>query len=387
MKILNLLRVIKEGLQEVPPTTLKKSTEEAKVKQNELFGLEKHGRGDDQLLRQFEKKAELESKAGYVVHVNRTKTGFELSDWFDDKETVSSFENGKKLGETVSKITEQDPHPSDLVGILDKIAKAPRSKQDIVLAKIDKMLRKKLKLDFDFVRIPSRESTKQFRASMSSGAPLHSDPIGGLDLSFHNSLGSSRGPNLYDRQQGLVRRDKAIKVLQGIGVDAKPVSSVTLNIPKKEVVKLLQHIGVQSSLPENKALKPLKEGVSNKLSQLEVGDQFLVQDDLYIKRSGPYPGMLFKKGRLDKIPFTVLKKNPSTLVLGFDKKYVVDSLTKAKGLYDQTTNVIPSSLVAKFQSKIWACVVDFTPKTVKTKKGPITVGVDSKVRVTKGKIA
>ena len=64
--------------------------------QKELFGLEKHGRGDEQLLRKYEKEAEQESKAGHVVHVNKTKAGFELSDFFSDKETVSSFENGRK---------------------------------------------------------------------------------------------------------------------------------------------------------------------------------------------------------------------------------------------------------------------------------------------------
>jgi hypothetical protein len=65
--------------------------------QKELFGLEKHGRGDDQLQRKFEKEAEQKSKQGYVVHVNKTKTGFELSDWFDDELTVASYENGRKL--------------------------------------------------------------------------------------------------------------------------------------------------------------------------------------------------------------------------------------------------------------------------------------------------
>ena len=65
--------------------------------QKEMFGLEKHGRGDDQLQRKFEKEAEQKSKQGYVVHVNKTKTGFELSDWFDDELTVASYENGRKL--------------------------------------------------------------------------------------------------------------------------------------------------------------------------------------------------------------------------------------------------------------------------------------------------
>jgi len=65
--------------------------------QNELFGLEKQGRGDEQLLRKYEKEAEQKSKAGHVVHVNKTKAGFELSDFFNDEETVASYENGRKL--------------------------------------------------------------------------------------------------------------------------------------------------------------------------------------------------------------------------------------------------------------------------------------------------
>ena len=66
--------------------------------QKEIFGLEKYGRGDNQLQQKYEQEAQEESKNGYVVHVNKTKTGFELSDWFDDELTVASYENGRKRG-------------------------------------------------------------------------------------------------------------------------------------------------------------------------------------------------------------------------------------------------------------------------------------------------
>ena len=41
-------------------------------------------------------RAETESKAGYVQHVNRTTAGYIVSDWFDGS-TVASFENGREL--------------------------------------------------------------------------------------------------------------------------------------------------------------------------------------------------------------------------------------------------------------------------------------------------
>ena len=64
--------------------------------QKEIFGLEKYGRGDEQKQSQYEKQAQEESKNGYVVHVNKTPFGFELSDFYDDT-TVASYENGIKL--------------------------------------------------------------------------------------------------------------------------------------------------------------------------------------------------------------------------------------------------------------------------------------------------
>lgn len=79
MKTSDLKRIIREELQK------------------EIFGLEKYGRGDEQLQQKFELKAQEDSKNGYVVHVNKTATGFELSDWYDEDTTVASYENGKKL--------------------------------------------------------------------------------------------------------------------------------------------------------------------------------------------------------------------------------------------------------------------------------------------------
>jgi hypothetical protein len=65
--------------------------------QKEMFGLQNYGRGDDQLQLQKELEAQEESKNGYVVHVNKTPFGFELSDFFDADTTVASYENGNKI--------------------------------------------------------------------------------------------------------------------------------------------------------------------------------------------------------------------------------------------------------------------------------------------------
>ena len=64
--------------------------------QKEIFGLEKYGRGYEQKQSQYEKQAQEKSKNGYVVHVNKTPFGFELSDFYDDT-TVASYKNGIKL--------------------------------------------------------------------------------------------------------------------------------------------------------------------------------------------------------------------------------------------------------------------------------------------------
>ena len=37
-----------------------------------------------------------DSRTGYVQHVNRSRVGYIVSDWFDNS-TVASFENGREL--------------------------------------------------------------------------------------------------------------------------------------------------------------------------------------------------------------------------------------------------------------------------------------------------
>jgi hypothetical protein len=49
-------------------------------------------------LETMKKRAQEESKKGYVQHVNETYPGvFTLSDWYDYEQTRASFENGKRL--------------------------------------------------------------------------------------------------------------------------------------------------------------------------------------------------------------------------------------------------------------------------------------------------
>ncbi|MFW6243129.1 MAG: hypothetical protein ACOC2W_03125, partial [bacterium] len=43
---------------------------------------------------------EMSKKEGVAVHVNKVGDNYELSDWYDDENTVSSFENGNKLNES-----------------------------------------------------------------------------------------------------------------------------------------------------------------------------------------------------------------------------------------------------------------------------------------------
>ena len=55
----------------------------------------------DPELEDAKERAREESKAGHVVHVNKTKSGgYALEDWFDDKATVASYENGRALKES-----------------------------------------------------------------------------------------------------------------------------------------------------------------------------------------------------------------------------------------------------------------------------------------------
>jgi len=45
------------------------------------------------------RKAQQDSKAGYVQHVNKVNLDvFTISNWYDDDLTVASFENGKQIG-------------------------------------------------------------------------------------------------------------------------------------------------------------------------------------------------------------------------------------------------------------------------------------------------
>jgi hypothetical protein len=53
-------------------------------------------------LDQAKKEALENSKDGYVQHVNKTPKGYEVSDWYDDKATVASYESGRVLKEAVS---------------------------------------------------------------------------------------------------------------------------------------------------------------------------------------------------------------------------------------------------------------------------------------------
>lgn len=52
------------------------------------------------------KKAEEESKNGYIVHVNRASShtpdddAYVLSDWYDNEKTDASYENGRKINES-----------------------------------------------------------------------------------------------------------------------------------------------------------------------------------------------------------------------------------------------------------------------------------------------
>ncbi len=50
-------------------------------------------------LDQAKKEALEDSKNGYVQHVNKISTGYEVSDWYDDKTTVASYENGRAINE------------------------------------------------------------------------------------------------------------------------------------------------------------------------------------------------------------------------------------------------------------------------------------------------
>jgi len=95
---MNLSQTIRKIIREELQASLQNKASKAKPT-SEVFGLEKHGRGDDQMLRKYQKDAEAQSKAGHVVHVNKTAAGFELSDMYDADSTVASYENGKKLNE------------------------------------------------------------------------------------------------------------------------------------------------------------------------------------------------------------------------------------------------------------------------------------------------
>lgn len=68
---------------------------------------EKYGDPYFEDFEEAKKAAELDSKNGYVVHVNRQGEGYQFSDWFDADDTVASYENGRKLNENRKKSTAQ----------------------------------------------------------------------------------------------------------------------------------------------------------------------------------------------------------------------------------------------------------------------------------------
>ena len=50
-------------------------------------------------LEAIKKKAQDNSRNGYVQHVNKTPYGHRISDWYDGDDTVASYENGRQLSE------------------------------------------------------------------------------------------------------------------------------------------------------------------------------------------------------------------------------------------------------------------------------------------------
>lgn len=67
----------------------------------------KINKGSGMSLEDAEKEAQrISKKEGVTQHVNKVKDGYKVSDWFDNKSTVASYENGRQLNESEN-ITEE----------------------------------------------------------------------------------------------------------------------------------------------------------------------------------------------------------------------------------------------------------------------------------------
>jgi len=67
---------------------------------SEMYGVQSiYSIEESMTLDQAKKEALKGSKNGYVQHVNKTSTGYEVSDWYDDKTTIASYENGRAINE------------------------------------------------------------------------------------------------------------------------------------------------------------------------------------------------------------------------------------------------------------------------------------------------
>ncbi len=64
---------------------------------------------DDAELQQLKLKARKDSMNGYVQHVNMGTFGPYISDWYDDDETVASYENGRPIGKSEGELEEKAP--------------------------------------------------------------------------------------------------------------------------------------------------------------------------------------------------------------------------------------------------------------------------------------
>jgi len=67
---------------------------------SEMYGVQSiYSIEESMTLDQAKKEALKGSKNGYVQHVNKTSAGYEVSDWYDDKTTIASYENGRAINE------------------------------------------------------------------------------------------------------------------------------------------------------------------------------------------------------------------------------------------------------------------------------------------------
>ena len=55
-------------------------------------------------------EARMSSEEGYVQHVNKTKDGYEVSDWYDDDTTVYSYENGEEINNREDMFDDDDDY-------------------------------------------------------------------------------------------------------------------------------------------------------------------------------------------------------------------------------------------------------------------------------------